>query len=139
MIQIVYTSVERQSFSSRQLKHLLLQSRLRNRDRGLSGMLVYHDGCFLQALEGPEREVMSTFERIQADPRHGELHIMGGPVAIHERSFGEWSMGYNDVNGSARLLKGFIACRTAFDAGRIDRPTALDFLDQCALERRMIA
>ena len=51
MHQIVYTSTASEDFANADLKKLLLGARTRNKALGVSGMLVFHDGTFLQALE----------------------------------------------------------------------------------------
>lgn len=48
----------------------------RNPRRGVSGMLLYGSGRFMQLLEGPERRVRETFERIRRDPRHTEVRVL---------------------------------------------------------------
>lgn len=134
MIQVVYASQAARPFPLRELKTLLLQSRLRNHADGLSGMLLFHDDFFLQALEGKEDAVMGTLARIEADPRHHRIEMMGGPAPIATRNFGSWSMGFRDVTGRASLLKGFVALRHSFDAGLLDRDSALRILFESALD-----
>ena len=58
MHQIVYTSTATEDFSTTDLRKLLLGARTRNRALGVSGMLVFHGGTFLQALEGEQRAVL---------------------------------------------------------------------------------
>ncbi|MEM7363377.1 MAG: BLUF domain-containing protein, partial [Pseudomonadota bacterium] len=36
---------------------------------GVTGMLLYHEGSFLQALEGDRAVVEALYERIEEDPR----------------------------------------------------------------------
>ena len=58
-------------------------------------MLLYHDGNFMQALEGPEAQVRQVYRRISEDPRHdGCIVLIQQPVP--ERTFGNWSMGFRD-------------------------------------------
>ena len=76
MHQIVYTSSARQEFSAADLKKLLVAARMRNKAVGVTGMLVFHDGAFLQAIEGEKRAVSEIFARIQNDPRHGDLVVL---------------------------------------------------------------
>lgn len=55
MYRLVYKSVECAPFSETDLKKLLMNSRLRNTEAGLTGMLIYDRGTFLQMLEGAWR------------------------------------------------------------------------------------
>jgi hypothetical protein len=62
-----------------------------NREVGLTGLLLVVKGHFIQALEGKDDAVRTTYARISMDPRHCDLHIISqGPV--EQRLFGEWNM-----------------------------------------------
>ena len=58
----------RRPFSLAALTSLLLLGRERNHAQGLTGVLLYAEGSFLQVLEGSAAAVRSTFARIEADP-----------------------------------------------------------------------
>lgn len=63
----------------------------RNRDVGVTGLLLVVKGHFIQALEGKEDAVRTTYARILTDPRHSDQHIIShGPA--ERRLFGEWNM-----------------------------------------------
>ena len=111
MYQIVYASTAACSFSSAQLVDLLEKSRKNNAKLGVTGMLLYQRGKFVQVLEGEERVVRDLADRIAKDPRHT------GVVILHEgpssgREFPDWSMGFRDlddtiergIEGYSRLL-----------------------------------
>ena len=76
MHQIVYTSTAVEEFSPTDIERLLLDARRRNRALGVSGMLVFHDRTFLQALEGEQRAVNEIFARIASDRRHHDIEIL---------------------------------------------------------------
>jgi hypothetical protein len=77
-----------------ELEALLLKSRERNSQLGLTGMLLYYDGAFMQVLEGPEENVRTLYARIGQDPRHHRI-IRLLEEYIPERNFPDWSMGYH--------------------------------------------
>ena len=91
--QIIYVSAALAPFTLQQLEELLAFSRRRNHSEGLSGLLLYEDGSFLQVLEGPEGAVRRTFQRIERDPRHHRVTRVFGDHRS-ARMFPEWSMGY---------------------------------------------
>ena len=63
----------------------------RNREVGVTGLLLVVKGHFIQALEGNGDAVRATYARISMDPRHSDLHIISqGPA--DQRLFGEWNM-----------------------------------------------
>lgn len=107
MYQIVYVSSATVRFTTPDLFDLLAKSRANNARAGVSGMLLFRDGNFMQALEGPEEAVRATYERIGRDPRHaGAMVLLRGPVEA--RQFSEWSMGFRDLAApSARAAAGF--------------------------------
>jgi hypothetical protein len=69
-----------------------------NAKRGVTGMLLYKEGNFMQVLEGDEREVRIVFyEKISADTRHKDIIVLlQGSVA--ERQFSDWAMGFRDLD-----------------------------------------
>ncbi|HVF94553.1 MAG TPA: BLUF domain-containing protein [Sphingomonas sp.] len=93
MIRLLYISTARAILAPAQLDEVLRTSTRNNGRVGVSGLLIVGGRRFLQALEGPEAAVMTTFERIRADPRHFAVVVLGR-TAINERLFGSWAMGY---------------------------------------------
>ena len=99
MFQLVYASSAVSPFSRDDLLDLLARSRSHNARTGVTGMLLYKDGNFLQALEGEEADVRATHARIERDRRHrGLLTLLQGPLA--ERRFPQWSMGLGRVDAA---------------------------------------
>ena len=131
MHQIVYTSGARQEFSATDLKKLLVAARMRNKAVGVTGMLVFHDGAFLQAIEGEKRAVNEIFARIQNDPRHGDLVVLHRGPGREQRVFGEWSMGFADFSGAAAILKGFVRFNEDVKLKELDSARAVELLTAC--------
>ena len=107
VFQLVYVSSAKTKFSQAELKALLDQSRQKNARLGLSGILLYHDGNFMQLLEGEEKEVRSLYAHIARDPRHGGCMILtSGQVA--ERTFPDWTMGFRDLaSAEVKAMPGY--------------------------------
>lgn len=97
MYHIVYLSSAVEKFSADDLLQILTISR-RNNDRcGITGMLLYSDGNIIQVLEGEEKCVNETYERIEKDYRHrGIIQLING--AIPSRNFPTWSMGFKNIS-----------------------------------------
>lgn len=74
-----------------QVAAIIATSIRNNRGVAVTGLLLVHDGWFLQALEGPYQAVMRTYGRIVADPRHVDPHVIAAGPA-EEREFGDWNM-----------------------------------------------
>lgn len=93
LLTIVYASTATVPFSEIDLALLLAVSRMNNEARRLTGVLLHRDGRFIQALEGPAREVRATIRVIAADPRHTGIRILDEEY-VGERRYGSWAMGY---------------------------------------------
>ncbi len=88
---LVYQSRPVKNFTEIELKNLLDHARARNREHLITGLLVYDHGCFFQWLEGPGAAVAKIWKSIQADPRHGDVQILG-EKSIARRLFSDWDM-----------------------------------------------
>jgi hypothetical protein len=96
MLSLVYVSSATKLFSDEDLKALLQQSRDNNARLGLTGMLLYKDGNFMQALEGPDDAITSLYAKIRGDPRHQSV-LQLIRRQIQEREFASWSMGFANL------------------------------------------
>lgn len=105
--QLVYISAAEKKFSEQELQDLLIKARNNNESLGVSGMLLFHEGSFIQALEGPKEQVEMLYEKIGNDDRHSETRVLfRGDVP--ERAFDNWSMGfYRSRQSSEQNLEGF--------------------------------
>lgn len=101
MIQLIYVSAATVEFSDEELKTLLITARTNNEQLGISGMLVFHTGSFLQILEGEQQAVFALYDKIERDHRHRNVKVLLR-TEINERSFGEWKMGFYDASGTMK-------------------------------------
>jgi len=90
---------------SKRMADLLAVAVDRNRNVKVTGALAYDDLWFVQALEGEELAVKSTFDRIAQDKRHAHTKIIRFANAP-TRLFGEWSMGFAARNARTESLFG---------------------------------
>lgn len=91
------------------VREILTVSRVNNARDGVTGGLLFSEGCFAQVLEGPLDAVEAVFERIQCDARHCEVVVLqSGPIT--KRDFPDWSMAFvgTDV-ASSPLAKATLA------------------------------
>ena len=73
------------------LDQILSVARENNARSGITGALLYNDGCFAQVLEGDALAVQDVFEKIQRDARHNDVLVLEAGVAA-ERLFAKWDM-----------------------------------------------
>lgn len=71
---------------------ILNQSRQFNPGSGITGILCYGGGIFLQAIEGGRMAVNELYAHIQKDPRHKDVVLLHYEEIL-ERRFGGWTMG----------------------------------------------
>ena len=108
MLQLIYVSAATVEFSVADLQQLLAGARENNESLGVSGMLLFHEGSFLQVLEGDEDVVLALYRKIEQDDRHTNVKMLLRSE-VDERSFGDWKMGFYDASRSGgRAILGFV-------------------------------
>lgn len=91
--RLAYVSSSKKEILHRELQCILAVPRTNNAAVGITGLLIYHDGNFIQFLEGTEAAVRDCFTRIGADKRHRNCIVLQR-AEVEARSFPDWSMGY---------------------------------------------
>ncbi len=88
------------------IEAILAQSRSHNPGCGITGILCYGGGIFLQAIEGGRMPVSELYGHIQRDGRHKDVVLLHYEE-ISERRFGGWTMGQVDMSriNASILLK----------------------------------
>jgi len=97
--QLLYVSNTRRDLAQPDLESILVASRRNNAAAGITGMLLFMDGAFLQVLEGDSDAVAQTYARIRRDARHWHPQTLVDQDA--PRAFGQWSMGFERLNPGA--------------------------------------
>jgi hypothetical protein len=91
--RLVYSSAAAPGFGPEDVEEMLVEWRTRNRAHGISGVLIFVEGVFLQVLEGEQDDVLDLMGRIEQDPRHHDVRVfLREDVA--DRAFPTWSMAY---------------------------------------------
>lgn len=70
---LIYRSRLHYALDPSQLTQLAHRASLRNTELNVTGVLLFDGMQFMQVLEGPVSAVNAVFERINRDPRHGEV------------------------------------------------------------------
>ena len=106
MYSLIYVSSAVMLLSNAQLRELLTSCVRNNQRDGITGMLLYKDGNFMQSLEGEEAVVHATQARIRHDTRHHAVVTLAqGPQAA--RVFPDWTMGFKDLSTSSQQPAGY--------------------------------
>jgi hypothetical protein len=129
MYRLVYVSSAVNLFTDDQLQELLEVSRRNNNATGITGMLLYVEGNFIQVLEGEKPKVVETQQRIAKDPRHqGLITLLEGEEP--EREFADWSMGFKKLQGrEGASLPGYSDFLSRGNDLATQRSTALRLLE----------
>ncbi len=99
---IVYVSSAVRLLSLDEIGHLLTRARERNKEYGVTGVLLYIGGNFMQYIEGPKESLDTIYEIIRNDEKHtGIIEVSREPP--EKRQFGDWSMAFQ-----TRDLEGYV-------------------------------
>jgi hypothetical protein len=93
MRQLLYVSNSLPDLSPCALDAILTTARRNNALCGITGLLLYIDGGFLQMLEGDERMLRELYNRIAEDRRHWNVRLMLDRQTT-VRAFPDWGMGF---------------------------------------------
>jgi hypothetical protein len=125
MRQLLYVSSTSRDIAPSALDDILAASRANNALIGVTGLLLYIDGGFLQVLEGEERAVRELYTRICADKRHWDTRLLLDRETEAPAFIG-WSMGFErptpedpETAGMFGVTREAIHGRLSPQAGRV--------------------
>lgn len=102
IFQLVYLSRISQDFNPTEDMDAIMQiANKRNRKLGITGILIYRDGIFIQLLEGEKDRVLKVYGYVASDFRHTSIK----PILKQEntnRLFEEWTMGYRNLSKASK-------------------------------------
>ena len=102
----MYASRAVPAVDQEELHAILRKSKANNPNLGVTGVLCFSGGIFLQVLEGGRGAVNQLYNKITSDHRHTQVELLRYEE-IGERRFGGWSMGQVNMQrlNPALLLK----------------------------------
>ena len=92
LVRLLYVSRAVDPNSSLAIDAILASARNHNLAQGITGILCYGGGIFLQAIEGGRAAVNTLYNQIVSDPRHKDVVLLHYEE-IAQRHFGGWTMG----------------------------------------------
>ena len=96
LVRLLYASRVAAAVDADALAAIVRESKRYNAGHGITGVLCFSGGLFMQVLEGGRAAVNRLYARIVADPRHSEVELLLYEE-IGERRFAGWSMGEVDI------------------------------------------
>ncbi|HEV7913690.1 MAG TPA: BLUF domain-containing protein [Albitalea sp.] len=97
LVRLIYASRAADGTDADTLSGIMKSARGHNAAEGITGVLVFSDGIFLQVLEGGRDAVSATYNRIAQDERHRDVVLLGY-AEIGERRFAGWAMGQANLS-----------------------------------------
>jgi hypothetical protein len=113
------------------LREILIAAMNNNRAASITGLLIAHDGWFLQALEGPRPAVEETFARIERDSRHHSPTALTVGAASN-RAFQRWSMCARSLSDVDSVILERLGLRGSFNPMNNPERWALQLLSTVA-------
>ncbi|HEX2855309.1 MAG TPA: BLUF domain-containing protein [Opitutaceae bacterium] len=109
LCQIIWISEAVKNYTNAELLVLLTKARANNAKHGVTGLLLYHGGSFMQFMEGEADTVMSIYQnRIMRSRWHRSVTLLL-QTEIPERVFSTWEMGFMTADSElAKKVPGFL-------------------------------
>lgn len=92
LVRLLYVSLAIDPESGSATQSILDSARKYNSANGITGILCYGGGLYLQAVEGGRTQVNELYGHIIRDQRHKDVVLLDYQE-ITERRFGGWTMG----------------------------------------------
>ena len=81
---------------------IITTSKAKNPERGITGILLYHKGKFVQVVEGEEDVLRALMAKIEKDERHQNVQYLVDE-SISERGFEQWNMDFFNLSDKQSL------------------------------------
>jgi hypothetical protein len=117
--RLIYASAVSQPLGADGLTALMEQARLRNKLRGLSGLLAFDSRYFLQMLEGSPRALSDLYGSMARDPRHKSLLLLKY-ARVDTRLFPDWAMGFVPADAAHLALCARLTGTACFEPFTMD-------------------
>ena len=129
LVRLLYVSRAIDKDCAKSMESILETSRAHNLNHGITGVLCYGGGVFLQAIEGGREAVNTLYNHIVADQRHTDVALLHYEE-ISERRFGGWTMGTVNLSklNTSIVLK--YSERPEFDPYQVSGQVSLALLDE---------
>ncbi len=90
--QLLYCSLAAPNLEEHEIDEIVRQAQAKNQAAQITGMLMVHQGIFLQWIEGPRHAVEILWRKLLLDPRHYCIVKLITTRDRPQRSFADWSM-----------------------------------------------
>jgi hypothetical protein len=130
LVRLIYASrwnVPEGRALDEEVRKIVIASMNNNRLVNVTGLLLVHDGWFVQALEGPAASVRETYERVAKDERHTEVTLLEVAPA-KARAFRDWNMTERRLTALQGPILARFGQEEAFDPAKLTGKQAFELL-----------
>lgn len=136
LLRLVYLSTATPGNDRDTTEAILQASSIHNPLSSITGVLCSSVSHFLQVIEGPEREVISLYDRVAKDPRHKDPVLLSIEL-VNGRLFAGWSMAHIEGYRPAAELYRTLLPRRHVDQGKQEVASLMrSFIDTLNANRR---
>jgi hypothetical protein len=96
LINLIYHSIAVDHITEQDITDILEEARAFNLEHNITGLLLFHQGEFIQILEGEDEDVKGIYAKIKEDPRHRLVRLLE-TSPIPNRSFPDWQMAFKPL------------------------------------------
>jgi hypothetical protein len=97
MFEIVYRSKAKENISQEELDSILSSAREFNKKHTITGCLLFHNGYFVQVLEGDKETIENLYAKILSDSRHSDAKIITQGMK-EQILFSDWNMAFCNLD-----------------------------------------
>lgn len=118
------------------IENIVQTAKTENAKRSITGVLFYHEGHFLQVIEGAEDTLRSLMRNIEADPRHSDISYLID-TKTESRGFRQWNMDSFDLGKDKSINSGVLTELTeSFKKNLLPRSDMLVFYYKALLKMK---
>ena len=108
MYFVLYSSQAKGQPNSQEFAIILEQCLRNNPAKEITGLLLYHDGIFMQFIEGEKENILALYEVIRQDLRHEHVKTIAEGEQ-EGRKLSDWAMGFRAFTGGQEItVPGYI-------------------------------
>lgn len=103
MKRLIYSSISSEKVDFDTVGVILTDAVSKNRENGITGMMLYDGHAFFQCIEGDEPVIDELWQKLNIDERHHSLHLHGEEYD-EKRLFLNWNMGYMNNSNEIQAM-----------------------------------
>ena len=129
LVRMIYVSTIANTTDSGAVQKILATARKNNEKHDLTGLLVFDNKYYLQAIEGGRTAVNLLLGKLFSDDRHSDMLVLG-MEQVHQRAFPNWSMEFIEASTASRQTALRHGTTRIFTPYEMTYPSALNFMSE---------